>query len=92
MTDHKKTPDVTSSIIEPIDEIFLTEGQLAERHQRSPKTLRNDRVKGGYIPFIKIGHHVRYRLTDVLEHERLHRMESTCSNKAKNRRSPLDDA
>jgi hypothetical protein len=37
------------------DEMFLTETQLAARHQRSVKTLRNARVSGGYIPFVKIG-------------------------------------
>jgi hypothetical protein len=92
MTDHTKTEPLTPSIVDPRKETFLTEKQLAERHQRAPKTLRNDRVKGGYIPFVKIGHHVRYRLSDVLEYERAHRMASTCSNEAENRDSSLGDA
>jgi hypothetical protein len=50
-------------------EAFLTETQLAARHQRSVKTLRNARVSGAYIPFVKIGRHVRYRLSDVLAFE-----------------------
>lgn len=48
---------------------IITEAQLAHRHQRSIKTIRNLRVKGGYVPFLKIGRHVRYRLADVLEYE-----------------------
>jgi hypothetical protein len=82
MTDHQKTSAVASSVVEPLAETFLTEKQLAARHQRSPKTLRNDRVKGGYIPFVRIGHHVRYRLSDVLDYERAHRMDSTSSKQS----------
>jgi hypothetical protein len=33
--------------------IFLDENQLAARHQRSVKTLRNERLRGGGIPFVK---------------------------------------
>jgi hypothetical protein len=51
------------------DDLFLTETQLAARHQRSVKTLRNARVSGGYVPFVKIGRNVRYRLSDVLAFE-----------------------
>jgi hypothetical protein len=47
-------------------ECFLTEKQLAERHQLSVKTLRNARVYGGYVPFVKIGRCVRYRLSEVM--------------------------
>jgi hypothetical protein len=48
---------------------ILTESELARRHQRSVKTIRNLRVRGGYVPFLKIGRHVRYRLADVLAYE-----------------------
>jgi len=48
---------------------LLTEEELAERHQRSVKTIRNLRVKGGYVPFLKIGRHVRYRMEDILAYE-----------------------
>ena len=41
-------------------EIFLTENELAARHRRSAKTLQNARVKGGFIPFVRIGRNVRY--------------------------------
>ena len=58
-------------------ETFLTETQLAARHQRSVKTLRNARVSGGYIPFVKIGRNVRYRLSDVLAFEQAALKRST---------------
>jgi hypothetical protein len=59
------------------DEMFLTETQLATRHQRSVKTLRNARVSGVYIPFVKIGRNVRYRLSDVLAFEQAALKRST---------------
>ncbi len=49
-----------------LGEKFLTELQLSVRHQRSVKTIRNDRLRGGYIPFVKVGRLVRYRMSDVL--------------------------
>ena len=51
------------------DEIFLTEKQLASRHQLSVKTLRNARVSGSYIRFVRLGRTVRYRLSDVVAYE-----------------------
>jgi hypothetical protein len=56
---------------------FLTEQQLAYRHQRSVKTIRNDRLKGSYVPFRKFGRHVRYRLSDVLAYEEAQLRKST---------------
>jgi hypothetical protein len=81
MFDTQKAPIVASSLGEPLDEKLLTEKQLAKRHRRSPKTLRNDRVKGTYIPFLKIGRQVRYRLSDVLAYEAAHFIKSTSSDK-----------
>jgi hypothetical protein len=52
--------------------VFLTESQLAARHQKSVKTIRNLRVSGGYIPYVKIGRHVRYRLDDIVAYEKSH--------------------
>ncbi|MDX7953822.1 helix-turn-helix domain-containing protein [Lichenihabitans sp. Uapishka_5] len=43
-----------------IDKAFLTDVELAERWRMSPKTLRNLRVQGGHVPFIRIGRLVRY--------------------------------
>jgi hypothetical protein len=48
------------------DEILLTEQQLANRWQVSPKTLRNARVQGRLISFLKIGRIIRYRLSVVI--------------------------
>jgi hypothetical protein len=58
---------------------FLTEQQLAERHQRSVKTIRNERVAGVGVPFVKIGRHVRYRLSDVEAYEQDHLRTSTAA-------------
>lgn len=49
--------------------VFLTEHQLAERQQRSVKTLRNQRVTGNGVPFCRFGRSVRYRLADVIAWE-----------------------
>jgi hypothetical protein len=59
----RQTESIIASRLD--DEMFLTETQLAARHQRSVKTLGNARVSGGYVPFVKIGRNVRYRLSDV---------------------------
>jgi len=49
--------------------VHLTETQLAERWQISARTLQAARVKGGGVPFVRIGRAVRYRLEDVLVYE-----------------------
>ena len=59
------------------DEVFLTERQLASRHQLSVKTLRNARVIGSYIRFVRLGRTVRYRLSDVIAYEEAHLVRST---------------
>jgi hypothetical protein len=71
----RKEPITTSLLRE--DEIFLTEQQLAARHQRSVKTLRNARVHGGYVKFVKLGRNVRYRFSDVLAYEEANIQRST---------------
>jgi len=60
MTDLKNGTSSTPALVAVHAETFLTEQQLERRHQRRTKTLRNDRVRGGYIAFVKIGRHVRY--------------------------------
>jgi hypothetical protein len=47
----------------------LNEKQLAERWGVSVRTLQAARVKGGGVPFVRIGRAVRYRLEDVLAYE-----------------------
>jgi hypothetical protein len=47
----------------------LNEKQLADRWGISVRTLQAVRVKGGGVPFIRIGRAVRYRLEDVLAYE-----------------------
>jgi len=56
---------------------FLNEQQLAARHQRSVKTLRNDRLRGGGVPFIKVGRLVRYQLSDIEAWEQANLRRST---------------
>jgi len=88
MVDSKNTISTATSPLDSRAEVFLTETQLAERHQRSPKTLRNDRVKGGYIPFVRIGRHIRYRFSDVLAYENAHALTSTSTYKRKRSAPP----
>jgi hypothetical protein len=58
----------TASLNVSPDAIFLTTKELAARHRRNPKTLRNGRVKGTYLPFHDVGG-IRYRLSDVMAYE-----------------------
>lgn len=85
---HSRRPPVThpkSEALKPLSlpedqyatSTFLTEQQLAYRHQRSVKTIRNDRLRGGYVPFRKFGRQVRYRLSDVLAYEEAQLRKST---------------
>jgi len=69
--------------VDPRTETFLTPRELAERHQRSEKTLRNDRTQRSYISFYKFGGLVRYALSDVLAYEAAHRATSTTSAQAR---------
>lgn len=61
----------------PNQTIFLTEGDLAKRHQRSVKSVQHQRITGGGVPFIKFGRSVRYRLADVEAWEEAHLRVST---------------
>jgi len=80
--DDKMGPYAVSSA-DPREETFLTPPELAKRHQRSEKTLRNDHVQRRYISFYKIGGRVRYALSDVLAYEQAHRAPSTTSAQAR---------
>jgi predicted DNA-binding transcriptional regulator AlpA len=60
--------------------IFLTEKDLAERHQRSVKAVQYQRITGGGVPFVKFGRSVRYRLADVEAWEEAHLRVSTSDN------------
>jgi hypothetical protein len=72
---NRSTP--TPSAADARDEVFLTEKQLASRHQLSVKTLRNARVTGSYICFVRLGRTVRYRLSDVVAYEEANLVRST---------------
>jgi hypothetical protein len=59
------------------DDTLLTEQQLAARWQVSCKTLRNARVAGRLLRFVKIGRIVRYRLSEVVAAEEQNSVRST---------------
>jgi hypothetical protein len=69
-------------IVAPNQETFLTEQELAARHRRSVKTLRNARVSGSYVKFVRIGRSIRYRLSDVIDYEAANLMRSTSDQPA----------
>jgi hypothetical protein len=78
MTDRLIRSNPGPSATNARDEIFLTEKQLASRHQLSVKTLRNARVNGSYIRFVRLGRRtVRYRLSDVLAYEEANLVRAT---------------
>ena len=54
-----------------------TESQTAVFLAKSPKTLRNGRVKRSPIPFYKIGRSVRYRPEEVAAYVEAQRRQST---------------
>lgn len=58
-------------------ETFLTDEELAARWRVASKTLRNARVAGRLIGFVKIGRSVRYRLSDVIAFEKQNFVRST---------------
>lgn len=55
---------------------FLTTEALAERWGLSVGTLCNMRVRGTGPTYVKIGHSVRYLLTDIEAHETAGRTEA----------------
>ena len=78
MTDRLIRRDPAPSTANARDEIFLTEKDLASRHQLSVKTLRNARVTGSYIRFVRLGRRtVRYRLSDVIAYEEANLVRAT---------------
>lgn len=47
------------------DEALLDEYEMAAYLDKSVQSLRNWRINGGLLPFIKIGAAVRYRVADI---------------------------
>lgn len=72
MTDRSKVVLGNANLSLNTGSTFLTEWQLAARHQKSPKTLRNLRVQGGYIKYYKLNRSVRYALADIEAYEAAH--------------------
>jgi hypothetical protein len=67
--DREVVGDLQKAARSAVDDTLLTEQQLAARWQVSPKTLRNARVAGRLIGFVKIGRSVRYRLSEIIAYE-----------------------
>jgi hypothetical protein len=59
------------------DETLLTEQQLANRWQISPKSLRNARVAGRLVGFVRIGRSIRYKLSEIAAYELQNSVRST---------------
>jgi hypothetical protein len=66
----KPTPSIANDTL-------LTEQQVAARWQVAAKTLRNARVAGRLLGFVKIGRCVRYRLSEVIAFEERNSVRST---------------
>lgn len=61
---------------------LIDEAELSRRWKISVKTLRNRRVTGGFVPYLKIASTVRYRLQDVRAWENAHLRRSTSEGEA----------
>lgn len=82
---HLVTHDTASKIeIQAIDDRLIDEKMLADRWKISVRTLRNNRVSGNGIRFLKIGSSVRYRMSDVIAFEDASLHVSTSQSNAKN--------
>lgn len=46
-------------------ELLLTEQELSALTKKSVRTIQGQRIRGGGIPYVKLGAHVRYRMADV---------------------------
>lgn len=47
-------------------ERYLTEKEVSKITRRAVQTLRNDRMLGQNIPYVKIGRSVRYSYSEVI--------------------------
>ena len=52
-----------------MSEVFMTQGELAKRWGISHRTLERWRWAGEGLPYVKLGHVVRYRIKDVVAYE-----------------------
>ena len=75
--DREVVGDQTKPAPSAADETLLTEQQLAARWQVSPKTLRNARLQGRLVSFVKLGRLIRYRLSTVISVEEQNSVRST---------------
>ena len=59
------------------DDTLLTEIELAAITKKSIRTLQGQRLRGDGIPYVKLGAHVRYRMTDIQRYLDEHTQRST---------------
>lgn len=57
--------------VDPNESIFLSEKEVAARWKFHPGSLSNMRSEGRGPRYAKIGNTVRYRLSDIVAHERI---------------------
>jgi excisionase family DNA binding protein len=61
---------------------LLTETEAAALLRQKVKTMRNLRVTGGGVPFVKLGRSVRYRMSDLQAYIASNVRKSTAEAKA----------
>lgn len=61
-------------------ETYLTEAEVSRLTGRAKSTLQKDRVCRVGIPYIKMGHTVRYLLQDVHDYMQANRIETAPNN------------
>ena len=57
--------------------ILLTEKQVAEKYPFTLSTLRNQRITGKGIPFVKVGGRIFYEAQDIEAYIHQHKYTST---------------
>jgi hypothetical protein len=75
-----------------LGDVHLTEYDLAKRLQLSVKTIRNHRVSGRGVPFLKLEGAVRYRAQDVTAYESARVRRSTSDRGTKDQAAPVTEA
>jgi hypothetical protein len=59
------------------DKNYLTEKEASIKSRKALSTLRNDRLMGRGLPYIKVGRSVRYDLDDIIAYMESHKIVPT---------------
>jgi predicted DNA-binding transcriptional regulator AlpA len=65
----------------PAHMILCNEHETAQILGKKVSTLRTERVKGGGLPYCKLGRNVRYRMSDIHAHIEAGMRDSTSQGK-----------